>query len=365
MEPAMQRIDFTTACLAVSALGIAHVTSGCSTAEAATKPRADDPIVSVATTTVNARSVPREMLLTGTIAANRESDVAAATGGKVTKTFAERGDHLTKGQPIARLDASAAALSRAEAVAQVGNARAQQEHARIECQRGDRLWENRVISRSEYDRIRTSCTTAQWSTAAASARVAMAGKTIGDATIRAPFSGVVAERFVTVGEYVQAGTRVATLVELDPLRLEIAIPESAFGQVKEGSAVRFEVSAFPSQTFSATVRYVGPALRRAGRDLLVEAVVPNGDKRLRPGMFAAARVQIGTETRPVVPSSALSGSGRSRRAFVVKDKRLEERVVLVGEPVTGGGIAVLSGLTAGERIAAKIAPDVRDGTRVE
>lgn len=192
----------------------------------------------------------------------------------------------------------------------------------------------------------------------------MAAKAVGDATVRAPFTGVVVERHVTVGEYVQPGAKIATLVELDPLRLEIAVPEHAIGSVRDGMAVSFDVNAYPNQRFAGTVRYVGPSLRRAGRDLVIEAVVENGDKKLYPGMFATARIGIGFDTKPVIPASALSGNGRSRRAFVVDDKHLQERVVLVGEAVDGG-FTVLSGVTVGERVAARTGGDVKDGARVE
>jgi membrane fusion protein, multidrug efflux system len=128
--------------------------------------------------------------------------------------------------------------------------------------------------------------------------------------------------------------------------------------------VSFDVSAYPNQRFSGSVRYVGPSLRRAGRDLVIEAVVPNSDRKLYPGMFATARIAIGAETKPVIPASALSGNGRSRRAFVVQEKRLQERVVLVGEPVDNG-FTVLSGVNVGEHVAARTGGDVKDGARVE
>jgi len=157
---------------------------------------------------------------------------------------------------------------------------------------------------------------------------------------------------VTVGEYVQFGAKIAILVELDPLWLEIAVPEQSVGAVKDGMKVSFDVSAYPNQRFSGIVRYVGSSLRCAGRDLVIEAVVPNADRKLYPGMFATARIGIGSMTMPVIPASALSGNGRSRRAFVVHEKHLHERMVLIGEPVDSG-FTVLSGVTVGERIAAR------------
>ena len=118
-----------------------------------------------------------------------------------------------------------------------------------------------MISRAEYDRMRTGCATASFSAEAAGARARMATKAVGDATVRAPFTGVIVERHVTVGEYIQPGAKVATLVELDPLRLEIAVPEHAIGAIRKTGDVSFEVGAYPNQRFSGTVRYVGPSWR--------------------------------------------------------------------------------------------------------
>jgi len=344
-------------------VGLALQVSGCSSRAAASS-LPEDPIVRIPLTQVGARQVPRELVLTGTLVGNRQSDVAADTAGKVTATFAERGELLKKGAPIVKLDASNAALSSAEASAQVQVARAERENARLECDRAEKLFAERVISRAEYDRMRTSCATASFSAEAAGARAQMASKAVGDATVRAPFSGVIAERHVSLGEYVQPGKRIATLVELDPLRLEIAVPEHAIASVREGSTVKFEVAAYPNQRFSGAVRYLGPSLRRAGRDLVIEAIVPNANRLLYPGMFATTRIVVGSDARPILPASALGGNGSSRRAFVVKDKHLEERVVLIGEPVDSG-FSVLSGVNAGDRVALQIGGDVKDGVRVE
>jgi membrane fusion protein, multidrug efflux system len=366
----MQRHTLDASSIAVAVL--AFQLAGCSS-PAEAQPLPADPLVSVPTTQVVSRQVPRQLVLTGTLAANRESVVAADAAGKVVKTFAERGDSVLGGKPLARLDASEAALSQSEARARAGAARAEREHARLECDRAERLFAERVISRSEYDRNRAGCETAEWSSAAADVRERISGKSIGDATIRAPFAGVVAERHVTVGEYVGPGARIATVVELDPLRLEIAVPEHAVRAVKQNQNVSFTVPAYPNQRFSGNIRYLGAALRRSGRDMVVEAVVPNGDRRLRPGMFATLQIEIGSAQAAVIPASALTGTGRSRRAFAVRNGHLEERVVLVADDLivddafaaTPSNVALVSGLEPGEQIAALITPEVKDGARVQ
>jgi membrane fusion protein (multidrug efflux system) len=156
---------------------------------------------------------------------------------------------------------------------------------------------------------------------------------------------------------------VVHLVDLDPLRLELTIPEADFAAVKEGQKVDFQVDAFPGETFTGTVRYIGPSVRATTRDLVFEALVPNADRRLKPGLFASAQLVIGTQPLPVVPLSALRHDGDTWRAFVVADKQLEERVVAMG-PTEGDQVAVLLGLTAGERVVAHPTEKTADGVAV-
>ena len=352
--------------LSISApiLGALSLAIGCASAEAkpqaspAEKPRTV-PLVRVALQPVN-----RHLVLTGTLRGAREATVASDTNGKVVGTFAERGDLIGAGKPIVRLDATTAALNRAEATAMAESARVEEAQAKADCDRADYLFNARAISASEHDRLIASCSAHAWSSKAAKVREQVAQKNIGDATVRAPFSGVVSERLVTLGEYVRAGSSVAIVVDLDPLKLELTVPESSVGAVYEGQRVEFGVASYPTEHFEGTIRHLGAMLDPQNRSLIVEATVPNPKARLRPGMFATARVVVGQESHPVVPASALVGSERSRRAFVVRNRRLEERVVLVGD-ARDDRIAVISGLSDGDWIAQSPNAETRDGTLVQ
>ena len=123
------------------------------------------------------------------------------------------------------------------------------------------------------------------------------------------------------------------------------------------------MKAAPGQTFSAIVRYVAPALRPATRDLVFEAVAPNADGALKPGSFATAWLEIGTETSVVVPSSALRKDGDTVRAFVVKDRHLEERIVHISREL-GDRAAIKTGIVDGERLVKNVTDALRDGLEV-
>ena len=339
--------------------------TGCSSPAAAAAPAAEVGPIQVDAVVAEARGIPRTLTLTGSLVANRQAEVAADAGGKVVATFAERGDWVEAGAVLARLDSRAAALSQAEASASAAAMRAEERNAKIECERAARLFAADAISRAEFDRSSTSCSTSTHSAAAAQARAGLAAKMLGDAQIRAPFRGVVSERRVTLGDYLGAGKPLLTLVDASTLRLEIAVPESAIAQVAAGRSVAFAVASYPEREFSGRIARLSPNLRPASRDQIVEVAVDNADGTLRPGKFATARLAIGEDQLPVVPGSAVIGQAPSERVFVIsRDSRVEERVVATGAR-KGATVAILKGVNAGERVVARPGAEVRDGVRVK
>jgi membrane fusion protein (multidrug efflux system) len=358
-------LEVTTGALSFGLGALASLLAGCSTPEASASPSREPAPLHVDAVVAAAQSVPRSLSLTGTLAANQQAEVAADASGKVVATYVERGDRVELGAPLARLDARAAALSQREAGASAAALLAQSENAKRECARAEQLFAAKVISRAEYDASSTSCTSSTFSVEAARAREGMASKSLNDALVRAPFSGIVGERLVSVGDYVTPGRTLLTLVDSSTLRLQIAVPETATAHVASGRPVSFAVAAYPTRTFSGRIARLSPSLRAATRDQIVEVSVNNADGTLRPGMFATVRLAIGEDKLPVVPATAVIGQPPSERVYVVsREWRIEERVVASGERVSGG-IAIENGLAAGETVVAVPPQGIRDGVSVK
>jgi RND family efflux transporter MFP subunit len=338
--------------------------AGCKghSAEASTGP-AEKPAVSVQTEPVQSIEVPRTLRLTGTLRGDRETDLAANANGRVLQTSVERGEQVKPGQVLARLDTRAASLSAAEARAQVDSTRAQEEQARTECDRYEQLKAKGAITDLEYQQKITQCRTLPLSVQAASARAALAAQNVGDGLIRAPFAGVVTERFVEVGQFLRQDSRVVTIVSVDPLRLQIAVPEAQVASVKEGADVSFSVAAYPERRFAGKVRFVSGALRSTTRDLIAEAVVPNAERLLLPGMFADVALVIGQERLPSVPARAVVQQDEQARVFTVLAGRLEERVVALG-PKLGERVAVTKGVREQEQVVVSDLAGLSNGQRV-
>jgi membrane fusion protein (multidrug efflux system) len=347
------------------ALSLLLLAVGCDRSEASEEVVEDveEPVVAVTTATVERRPVPRQLVLTGSLVADRSSDLAANASGRVLSTHVERGQAVEAGDLIAKLDARQAKLSAKAAKAQTKVARAQLELAALECDRVDRLLAEGVISQTEYDRTKSQCTTSRSSVSAAESQAALASVAAGDSAIRAPFAGIIGERFVEVGEYVQPPTRVVSLYSVDPIRVSIAVPEAEANHVSQGQKVVFSVAALGDQSFEAEVRYVSPALREGTRDLVIEAVTPNPEQRLHPGMFATVQVSLGQQQLPTVPEAAVHRDERRALVWVVREGRAIETLVRTGSSA-GGRVAILSGLGPEDRVVVDPPEELVDGSKV-
>jgi membrane fusion protein (multidrug efflux system) len=359
--------------------------------------------VAVHTAQVKSQPIDRFLRVTGSLAADEQAGVAAETAGRVVGTPVERGTHVTQGAVLVRLSATEADASLREAdanaaqlearlglatgqafdpsrVPEVLNAKASVDWAEADFNRIKSLLDQKVVSQAEYDQKLTAVNatrqqylaaenTAQQSyrsLQAARARVDLAGKAAADTVVRAPFSGIVAERLVGTGDYVTKGMKVATVVRIDPVRVELTIPEQSLSLVKAGQTVRLSVDAYPNETFTATVRFVSPSLKPDQRALTVEAVALNADGRLKPGLFATAFLQ---QTAPapalLVPASAVETiAGTSRVYVIAANNKIEEHIVTLGETV-GDRVELASGVKAGERVAANPRGKLSDGVRVQ
>lgn len=339
--------------------------------------------VKVETVAAVEQASPELLTLTGMIAADQRSEVTADTQGKVIAVMVERGQRVKMGDPVVRLDVRSAALSSREAQANLAAARAQKELAEGECKRAQSLLDKGAITRSEYDRQTTQCTSALQQVAAAQARTEMIAKSVSDGLVRAPFDGMVADKSVTPGEWVAPGRPLFTLVDDSPLKIELSVPEKAIRAIRPDQGVTLTAVANPCWRYNAKVTRVGAEIGRT-RSLIVEATidaatpvlidredckdaVSQAKSELVPGMFAEAQVEIGKLKRPVVPEDSVDKRGKTMHVFVASKGELEDRVVQVGASPEPGKVSIVKGLDVGEQVArkAKGNPQIIDGLRIE
>jgi multidrug efflux pump subunit AcrA (membrane-fusion protein) len=364
-------------------------------------PPAEPAPVAVQAVAAREESIARFTRATGSLLAEDQADVAAEVAGRVIATPVERGTPLAADAVLIRLSPA-----EADAQAREAEANAAQIEARLGITNGDAfdpvrvpevqtaaasfslaetefnrirsLLEQRVVSQSEFEQRRTQMEASRQqlesaknaaaqqyqALQAARARVSLARKAVADTTVRAPFAGLVAERLVSVGDYVTKGMKVAVMVRVNPLRVQLTVPEQAIAAMSAGVPVTFEVDAYPGRSFTGTVRYVSPALEANQRALTVEALVANPNQELKPGLFATALIQQPAKTPAIlVPAAAVSTIGGTSRVFVVTGDHVEERIVTIGQTLASE-IEVSSGLKAGERVATANLAQLADGRKV-
>ena len=353
----------------MAALALPAGLAACSAAPAATptaaKSEAEAAPIAVKLTPARELKTPRVVTLSGSLIGAEEAQVAAGAAGKVLATFVERGTYVHKGAVLAKLDARAAGATAAQAAADVEGLKAQAAQAQLDCDRNQHLFQKGAISKADYDKISTQCTTTKWSVSSAEARKTLTAEALRDMEIRAPFAGTVVERAVTAGEWVRVDSRVVTLVNTDQLRVEITVPEADVPQVRQGMQVSFRTAGDGAgRVYNGKIRYVGPSVRKQSRDAIVEAVFENQAHDLRPGMFVTARLAVGDQALPAVPAAAVRSDGDLRHVFVAVGGRLEDRLVQTGEPLEGE-IPIIAGLKPGEQVVAQLTPDVHDGAKVQ
>ena len=382
----------------------ALVSTACGSGTGTSTQAAEAPAPPVAVSPVAAVEVPlaRFIRVTGSLMADEQADVAAELAGRVVSAPFERGTRVAVGQELVRVspveaeaqvqeaEANAAQIEarlgmkrddafEADRVPEVQNAAATLALAESEFARVQSLLDQRVVSQSEFDSRRTQLEVAKRQVdvaknaaaqqfqmlQAARARIVLARKALADTVVRAPFAGVVAERAISVGDYVTKGAKVAVVVRVDPLRVELTVPTQFIAAVSVGQSVDFEVDAYQGRTFRGQVRYVSPALEASQRALTVEAIVANPRAELKPGLFATARIEQTAKTPGVVvPAAAVQTSAGTSRVFVVAGDHVEERLVTIGQTLDER-VEVTKGLKGGEQVATANIGQLVDGRKVK
>ena len=301
------------------------------------------------------RPVQVEVSAIGTLEADQSIVVTPEISGIVTTIDFEDGQRLDRGDLIVTLNDEDLKARVQQAEAQLTLSKANFERARKLVSRG-----------SGTERSRDEALNALKS---AEAELALAKAQLDKGTIKAAFSGIVGLRQVSLGQYVTPGQPIATLADVDNLRIDFRVSEIYLTEIGKGQTVDITFDALPGETFRGTVSAIDPVIDVDGRALKVRAVIDNKEGRLRPGLFG--RVQIVTQTRNsiVVPEQAvISTAGAdatgAKAVFVVDEKGFAHmRPVELGvrQP---GQVEIRSGVSEGERVITAGQLKVRDGAPV-
>jgi len=232
------------------------------------------------------------LALTGELVAPVRSDLVPRTGGRVARVLVDEGQLVRKGQPLLELETDYVKLDLARAEAEPARADAAAKDAERDFERKKGLATKGSVSQAAYDRSQAGAEQATAVRASARASVDTARQRLADAVLTSPVDGVVAARRTDVGERLSEGTVAFVVEQTAPLKLRFRVPERYLAAVRVGQAVKATVDPYPGVEFLGTLSLVGGSMDAATRTFLAEAVFPNADRRLRPGLFARVALDI-------------------------------------------------------------------------
>jgi membrane fusion protein, multidrug efflux system len=318
----------------------------------------------------NVLTVGRDTLVTGPLVsgelrARNEAVLRAQVGGSVLEVRAEEGESVRKGAVLARIGARSLEDTRRSAATAVRSAEQALELAERETARVEKLVDAGALAAREVDLARNNVTAAQAQLDDARSRLASAQEQLNDTVIRAPISGVVADRAVNAGDVVAVGTELYTVVDPSSMRLEANVPSESLGELRVGAPVSIQVRGLNTRV-EGTIERIAPRTDSATRQLPIYVAIPNVSGRLVGGLFAEGRVITESATGLVVPTNAVNSSGETPWVLKVVDGRTVRADVTLGlrDPRTER-VEVTAGLAEGDILLRGAAQGIAPGTPVE
>jgi membrane fusion protein, multidrug efflux system len=292
-------------------------------------------------------TVVETIVATGQIEAVQAIELRPDVEGRITAILVEEGRIVSRGMPLFRIDD-------AELKLHVARAEAERDLARQSLDRTRQLLVSNASTPTEMERVEATARSTQASLELLQLRLERS-------TVRAPFSGVVGRRLVSLGDYVNSGTRLLQLQTFDPQRAVLSVPERFAERLAIGQRVGFYVAALPGREFSGVVEFVDPMVQLPSRTITIKARVSNPRRELQSGMFIEAR--LATATRPnsiIIPEDAVLSLQGAQVVWVIVDGKAQRREVTLGVR-TPGFVEVMNGIAADEQVvvggAERLSPD--------
>ena len=351
------------------ALALAALTvSGCKKNDASAEPAKTETMLvgPENVTVVRAEQIRTGPALSGSLTPERSATIRSEMSGAVLQTYADAGQRVGAGQPLAQLDAAVLRDQQISARGAVTTAQSSYDIAQRELSRNQALEKAGAIAERDLERARNALIAAQGQLATARAQLANINKQLDKASVQAPFAGVVAQRQANAGDVVSPGTALFTVVDPGSMQLEASVPADALTQVRVGMPVEFKVNGYPNRTFSGRITRVNPTADPATRQVKIVASIPNAGNTLIGGLFAEGRVASEARTVPMVPLAAVDERGLRPTVVRLRLGKIEKVEVSLGiRDAAAETVEVASGITPGDTLLLGAARGISPGTPVK
>jgi membrane fusion protein, multidrug efflux system len=294
------------------------------------------PAMPVEAAAARSDTVVDAILATGQVEAMQSIELRPEIEGRLVQILVREGALVGRGTPLFKIDD-------AELKAQVAEVTAERDLARQSLTRTRELLGQKASSQAELERAEATMRSNE-------AQLERLKVRLDRTLVRAPFAGIVGQRFVSLGDYVSSDTRLVTLQTVSPQRAAFQVPERYADQLKLGQQVSFRVAALPGRQFTGKVDFVDPLVKLPGRTITVKAVVPNPRRELRSGMFIEARLATGVRPDAVViPEDAVLPLQGASFVWVVDNGKATRRQVELGVR-TPGFVEIKNGIESNEQV---------------
>ena len=361
------------------------------------------PALKVKTERVTVTNIPEIVTANGELFAEEQATVTLKVPGRVLRLLVDLGTQVAAGQVIAELDPqdqllrvkqTEAAMEQTRArlgisgrkgddikpedTAMVQEAEAQVKEARFIFDTTSRLQKEGVVSKIDLEKaqVRRMASEAHRQTVIEGviqlraqlverqAELAMARQYMDDLIIRAPFPGAVTKRLTSIGEYLPANAPVAALVRQNPVRIRLEVPERLAPKIRAGQRIDISLGGGAVRRSGRVLR-LSPAIEAQNRSLLLEGELPNADGALRPGTFVEATIIVNPNAEGIAaPANAMISFAGTERMFVVKDGKLDERLIRTARRLPGERIEVVEGLKSGDTLVLDVTERMIQGMKV-
>lgn len=315
----------------------------------AAKGPAVTPAVNVTAIVAHYDTLGNEIFIAGTLNSNESVDLQPETQGKVTAIYFSEGQRVNQGALLVK-------LNDAELQASLKKTEAQIKLAAEKENRLKKLLEISGVSREEYENALNQLQSLQADAQITQARIAQT-------EIRAPFSGIVGLKYISVGSFVNSGSKIATLEQLDQVKLDLSVPEKYAGLIKVGDMVKFSIDG-AAGTFSGRVYAADPRIDPDTRSLKLRAICSNPGGVLRSGAFARVELTLNNRSNAImVPTQALVPDMKGQKLFLCHNGKSEPRVVKTGLR-TADKIEITEGVQPGDSIIVMGVMQVKPGQKI-
>ena len=306
--------------------------------------------VTVEAVKVATLSLPQTITAVGSLRSDESVTLRPEVAGRINTIAFQEGQPVAKGAMLVRLDP-------AVPLAEAQQARANLVLAKTKWDRAIDLAKSNFISGQAKDEAENNYKVAEASAQLAEAKLAKMD-------LRAPFSGIIGLRSVSMGDYVKEGADLVNLESIDPLKVDFRVPEIYMRQVKVGQPLQVQLDALPGRTFEGKVFAVNPLIDAAGRSVVIRAMVRNPDTSLRPGMFARVRlITRDAQDALVLPEEALVPQGDQQFVYRILDGKAVRTKVDVGQR-RDSKVEILNGVDKDDMVVTAGQLKLRDGAPV-